>query len=132
MDRKSQLEATIKAARDELNAIRENDDQGEAEKLVGNCYVFRNCYSCPDSDADYWNLYSRIIAAQAGSVRVVSFQVDKYGTLSIERQTRPHQHYKSSENRLISLSEFLKAWFALLNGPVESFGADVQKKIRVR
>jgi len=127
--RKQQLEETIRAARAALAALEAGDDQRAAEKLVGNCYVYRNCYSCPETEADYWNLYSRIVGAEDGLVVTVDFQVDKYGRVVLERNRRSHHSYEGDGYKPIPLSEFVRAWLALLDGPIESFGADAQKKI---
>lgn len=128
--RQQQLEATIKTARDELQSMQAQEDQRENEKLIGNCYVYRNCYSCPQAESDYWNLYVRVIGVQDGNINMVQFQVDKYGAAIMERQLRTSHMFADGGFRPISLADFQKAWFAFLSGPVKSFGADVEKKIK--
>lgn len=58
MKTKRQLERTIQAARNELWKRQAVEQERFAKKLVGKCYRYRNSYSCPQTEADYWWLYS--------------------------------------------------------------------------
>jgi hypothetical protein len=131
--RKAELEATLTAARDELRAIEDAEAARQAEKLVGNCYVYRNCYSCPESEADRWNLYLRVVGAtEGGGVSVVEFEVDKYGEVRIHRSSRPYQVFTGGGYKPIGLSELTAAWAALLDGPMAAFDRDIRGAAEAR
>lgn len=71
---------------------REEAQNVEAHRaMVGKCFRYRNCYSCPEKPSDYWWLYAK--AERLGEMGYpvgVSFQVDKDGVLTIQPQQRLH------------------------------------------
>jgi len=63
----------------------------ENKKLVGRCYKYKNCYSCPEKEEDYWNLYTKITGlTNSGSLKGVKFEVTSEGVASI--RTFIHMH----------------------------------------
>jgi hypothetical protein len=84
VSRKQQLEAQIGALYGELNAIKDAEADALNGKLVGRCFSARNNYSCPEGPKDYWFLYTRVLRAEEGSLRVFQFQIDKDGRIEIE------------------------------------------------
>jgi hypothetical protein len=51
---------------------------------IGFCYRYRNSYSCPQTDADYWWMYVKITGVIDGAYQAVNAQKDSYGKVSVE------------------------------------------------
>jgi len=110
MNRKEQLEQQIQDLYRELGEIRDEENARNSAHLLGKCFRVTNNYSCPETDDDYWQLYSRVISIDGGALKVMTFQDDKQGRLSVEMETYVTQslsHYTE-----ISEKEFLVAWKA--------------------
>jgi len=70
MEIKEKLEIQRKAlltARDKItDEISKIDEQSwkytvaEAKENIGRCFIYKNCYSCPENDGDYWNEYYKV------------------------------------------------------------------------
>lgn len=57
-----------------------------ANKLIGNCYRFKNCYSLPERASDYWWFYVKITHMdEHGVLRGTAFQRDKEGKIEIDK-----------------------------------------------
>lgn len=83
----------------------------EMQKRIGTHYRYRTCYSCPDSEADYWWVYCRIVGVRDSHFRLLTFQVDAYHELKIE-ETRS---VTVNGYDLISEAEFRAAVKPMLN-----------------
>lgn len=84
-ERIAELEAKMREIRGELNELTDARDASAAAALVGRTFRYRNCYSCPEDDADYWWLYTRILSSdEHGSLSILNFQTDKNGRAEIE------------------------------------------------
>jgi len=56
-----------------------------ARALVDTCWKYRNCYSCPQSEADYWWLYERVLSVSPdGTMSAHRVQIDRDGRLEVE------------------------------------------------
>lgn len=87
--REKALMRTMQAARANLDAIEKRKRRSASKKLVGKCFKYRNCFSLPQSDADYWWLYLRVLGVDDyGHPVGVTFQVDKDGRAEIEPSLR--------------------------------------------
>lgn len=65
---------------DEIHKIENKERRDENAKLVGKFFKYRNNYSCPEKNSDYWFLYSTFTKQDSvGYLRELSFQTDKYG-----------------------------------------------------
>lgn len=118
MNRKQELEAMIRGLYAELNAIRSDEADAENSALLGRCFRMRNSYSCPESDADRWWFYCRVVAVEDGALKALTFQNDNQGRITVENET----HFSAlslADYEEISEAQFLKEWGALLS--------DVQK-----
>ena len=72
-------------ARAKLREIERAQERAENEKLIGKCFRYRNSYSCPETDADYWWIYARVTGLdEGGEPSALEFQTDKYGRTKIE------------------------------------------------
>jgi hypothetical protein len=126
--RKTQLEETIRTARAELDAIRFAERRTAAAALVGKCFAYRNSYSCPQSEADYWTLYLRVTGVTGeGEAETVTFQMDKDGRVSIELSALPAEMFPG-RYREIPYAELERAWLDLLSGPLVRYGFKLQRK----
>lgn len=85
----------LEKAKEEFNRARLRCVELEAKDLaerripamkanIGSCWKYRNSFSCPQSDADYWWMYGMIIGiTNEGSYQMVQFQTDTKGAISI-------------------------------------------------
>jgi hypothetical protein len=104
--------------RERISRLESVERHKENAKLIGKCFVYRNCYSCPSGPEDYWNLYQRITAmTKDGNLRVFSFQTDKDGQITIESRSRS----AGSLGEPLSPAKFRAAW-KVTKRHVESFG----------
>jgi len=59
--------------------------QFENESLVGRSFKYRNSYSCPQEEKDYWMLYQRVLSLDHdGTPWGVTIQTDCYGKMECE------------------------------------------------
>lgn len=57
------------------------------KRYVGKCFKYRNNYSCPQTEKDYWWLYSQVIGIIGKDQCIVnSFEVDSEGQIRIHPQ----------------------------------------------
>jgi hypothetical protein len=109
-DREAELRAAIDAALDELQALIDAKERERAQAHVGRCFAYRNCYSCPSSEADYWTLYLRVVGVTPeGTIRLVTFQTDKDGNVRVDEDTRS-AGILGSGYKEISHAELVQAW----------------------
>jgi len=98
MDRKEELQRQIGKLRHELNDIEEAENEKKFSGLVGKCFTYRNCYSCPNSEKDYWLVYCRVISVTGSYANVVEFEIDSNGKPDIER------------NKCVSANMLIDSW----------------------
>lgn len=117
MATKEELQAQAAAVRDALWKIEAAELAEAGKALVGKYFTYRNCYSCPKTEADYWPLYLRIDGCDKdGVLRGVSFQTDSNGDVRVEyrmpsvRMFVPPSGYKPSSRR-----QFNAAFARLIN-----------------
>ena len=104
----------LRAKRAELDAAIWKQEAKERDrknaKLVGRCFKYRNCYSCPEKESDYWWLYRKITRVEDGSLRAFEFQIDSRG----EFEVRPDKFVGLGDNGSgwteIRGDEFSAAW----------------------
>lgn len=107
MTRKQELQAVINQARSELNEIEEAELAESMATLLGKFFKYRNSYSCPEDEADYWWLYQTYVDLH-GTVMCVEFQTDKFGKFEVERKEAFHMPY--GKMLPIKAGEFYTAW----------------------
>lgn len=70
-----------------LAAIRDAERTEENAALVGKCFRYRNCYSCPEKPSDYWPLYAKVQRIDKhGYLTVFTFETDKDGAVRIKTE----------------------------------------------
>lgn len=67
----------------QINDIEAAERDATNAALVGKCFVFRNCHSCPQSPADYWNLFLKVLGASDGNLTCLTFETDKNGQVTV-------------------------------------------------
>lgn len=83
-DRVAELHAIINTAQQELIAMHDEKKRVLGAALVGKCYRYRNSFSCPEGDADYWWLYMKLTGLDdMGTLIAHTFQTDKTGKIEI-------------------------------------------------
>jgi hypothetical protein len=104
---KEQLEAELAPIRAELNKLRDAEILAKSKALVGKCFKYRNCYSCPKGPSDYWWLYVKVIGVGDYWPIALEFQTDKDGRSEVKRNECFSCH---EGHREISAKEFNAAW----------------------
>lgn len=113
MNRKAELHDKIARANAELTRITTAENIASNSALVGKCYKYRNCYSSPQSEKDYWWMYSLVLGLNdRGMPEAFVFQKDTYGRITIE----PKASFLMSEQQVeIPSGKLTEAWFQMLN-----------------
>lgn len=97
--------------REQIAEIEAKERAVESRKLVGKCFIYKNCYSCPNGPEDYWNMYQRVVrVTHDGNIQVFSFQADKDGAISVETRIRMAGGFLGEP---ISTAKFRAAWKAM-------------------
>jgi len=121
MARKDELNTIIRKAHDEMREIETAERLLHNDGLVGKCYKYRNCFSCPEAESDYWWLYVRVDKlSESGTPVTFGFQTDKYGTVSIEADK--HNFTIGDDWAQISEKEFTREWNKLKKNLSVKFG----------
>jgi hypothetical protein len=111
MTRKEELQKRIDDARTELFKITDAEKYENNIKLLNKCYKFRNSYSCPHNEEDYWWMYQKITSInEYGNLKSFTFQTDKDGKIEIEQ----NYEFCESEKIEIDYKEFVDEWNYLL------------------
>lgn len=112
MTRKEQLEQIMQSAREQLWHIQEAENQEALGQYVGCFFKYRNNYSCPEKESDYWFDYLCVDRVEGSNLVGLLFSKDSNGQFSIipEHYTRHH-----SDHIEISADEFNAAKETLLN-----------------
>jgi hypothetical protein len=114
MDKKEELQNTIDAARAELFQIEQVEGIAQAKEFVGKCFKYRNCFSCPSDESDYWWKY-RYIHRQAGAnLYSLTFEKCSNNTISIIPDDSVAPYLFTDVWQEISSDEFSDAWAKLL------------------
>lgn len=81
-----QLKEEATQIQEELRKRSAEERRKASEGLVGKCFVYRNCYSCPKGPDDYWNLYSRVTGLDArGTPTGVTMEDDGQGFICVNQ-----------------------------------------------
>lgn len=80
---KIQLQKIGSVCRDEIHKRELLGREKNLKGFVGKCYKYKNCYSCPQEEKDYWWLYIRVKEVKDGCLVCQTFQKDSYGKIII-------------------------------------------------
>jgi hypothetical protein len=125
MTRKEQLEAELEEIREKefLEAVEKS--YPEYKKMEGKCFKQTNSYSCPETENDYWPIYTKIIKIEKedlypGAYEILSkftgirFQLDITGIVSIDTEFEGYTHSFKPEEE-ITEPEFIFEWGKILD-----------------
>jgi hypothetical protein len=106
MKTKEQLEAEIAPLQAQLHRLRDAETLKDSKALVGKCFKYRNCYSCPKGPSDYWWLYVKVVRVGDYWPVSIEFQTDRDGSITIKQNDCFMRH----EHTEIPAREFNAAW----------------------
>lgn len=106
-NRIKQLQDQLCELRQELSQLESNKRDAENAALVGRFFKYRNCYSCPETESDYWWIYRKVTGVSEGMLETFEFAKDKDGKMSVELDGACTIH---SSWREIDAKEFAAAW----------------------
>jgi hypothetical protein len=85
------VEAAKKRGEEAMGEYRQAEDDLRQQvllpamkKQVGRCFRYRNCYSCPESDRDYWWMFCRITGVVDFALELLTVQRDRNAKISVE------------------------------------------------
>lgn len=106
--------------RAELDVIEGEKRQQRNAELLGKCFAYRNSYSCPQDESDYWTHYTKITdISDSGRLSGISFQRDKDGKIEFEPRNWISE---STLQREISTQEFDATFVRFVNLARELLG----------
>ena len=90
------------------------------KKYLNKYFVYRNdCYSCPEKESDYWNVYYKVINInEYGGIEAISLQKDRYGR--IESQITQ----MSPELEEITKEEYIEETMKIVNDFMKRYGKE--------
>lgn len=100
-----QLKADRLKASNAIWEVEAEQRRAENGPLVGKFFKTRNNYSVPEKRSDYWWQYVQVTKmARSGHLDIVMFEIDKYGNLSVRRDSHrwhmaDYQEIKAAEYR---------------------------------
>jgi hypothetical protein len=86
----AQLEKVGRICWDEIQKREELKKEKVLKEFVGKHYKYKNSYSCPESETDYWWLYVRVKEIKDYHLVCQTFQKDKYGKIMIDLNSEMH------------------------------------------
>ena len=107
---RKQLELIVISARSELDDLDWKETAKINADLLGKCYKFKDCYSCPEKESDYWYVYKQYLRLEGREILALCFYVDKYDKISLSLM---REHGDLSGWTEIGLQEFWDEWLNL-------------------
>ena len=107
--RKAELYKQIRVLRAETLAIEAAERQAKNSALVGKCFKMLNSYSCPQTESDYWYVYTKVLDTD---LNTFTFQDDRSAEFHIRIELG--QYYADSDTVEIHPAEFESEWVKLL------------------
>lgn len=102
-----ELKKERKRIHQELAILEDTAFKKKHRAAVGKYYKISNSYSLPETPADYWWLYYKVIAVKESHLRAWKFQKDCDNKIEIEFDT----DFRSIDiAKEISMKEFQQAW----------------------
>lgn len=114
-DELAKLIAERRALTERIGQIEHEVDSAETAPLVGRFWKYRNCYSCPESDDDYWWLYVKTTGHDGRWLSGFMFERANGGRSTAE----PFTHRMLHGYEEISAGEFNAAWDTFLRALIE-------------
>ncbi len=106
MKRKATLEKQIRSLRMELSALEDAENKKKYAGLKGCCFSYKNCYSLPKGEQDYWTVFARVTSVDGAFAHVFRFEADNAGKIAI------------AQDELILAESLMRSWTLI---PRDSF-----------
>lgn len=111
-----------------ISAIEASDRVAQGKTLVGKCFKYRNCYSCPEKPSDFWWSYTVVTAIDDhGWLTLLSFQSDKNGRVEIKTDVLMYSGYLPGYVE-ITTNELAGAWLDL-GKHISKIGSELQRAL---
>lgn len=114
MTREQELQTAIESLRLELWNLQNEHFERRMEEHLGKYFKYRNSYSAPCSDKDYWWIYGKLIRTMNKNCIMLTFQIDCNGQIIIEAEDSTSCPEPNSGWEEISLKEWNEAVQTLL------------------
>jgi hypothetical protein len=110
MTRREELHKIIDDARDELRIEIAKEQREESQKFIGKYFKTKNCYSCPESEEDYWCLFQKVIGMdEEGRMQAVFFEITK------DKEIKMYYEFGHTDGWIeIEESECVKEWAGMV------------------
>lgn len=98
---KKELEEAIEIAtpyNEKISLLKDEIENIQIENMklnIGKCFKYRNSYSCPQSEEDYWFVYHQIVDVKNGRYNAIMFQTTSDGTCSISQEELFYRKFSS-------------------------------------
>jgi len=99
---------------DELQAYENEELKG---KYLGKYFKYpRNCYSCPKTEEDYWDIYYYVVSVtENGMLNTIRHEKTSDGEIKIGKEIKHGMSFLSSEIVEVSKNEYVESWKFLMD-----------------
>lgn len=99
---------------DELQVF-ENDEL--KEKYLGKYFKYsRNCYSCPKTEEDYWDIYYFVVnVVENGMLNTIRHEKTSDGEIKIGKELKHGMSFLDSKIIEVSKEEYKNAWKLIMD-----------------
>ena len=83
-----QLNKEFKSIQDQIHILERKAFIKDTKFKIGRCFKFKNSYSCPETEVDYWWVYKRVLGhhEHANAFISFSFETDIQGNHTTNNQ----------------------------------------------
>lgn len=84
-EKRAEFEKVARELRALEEKIRLEEAYPKAKEQEDKYWKYRNSYSCPEKESDYWYIYRHVLEVRPDGIMIVDeFQTDRYGKSTIE------------------------------------------------
>lgn len=102
MNELDEKKALVEKLRSEIQEAEKNEDHKRrypTMKLAEGFWKYRNCYSSPKTEKDYWWIYRRLSnVTPDGMMDLLDIQIDSDGHLRVQPRNRVSWHFQMNYN----------------------------------
>ena len=114
----NELKNQLAPITDKIRVIEREEERKRLQNLAEKCFIYKdNCFSCPSSLKDYWDVYYKILdVTNNNCLMCLEFQTNKYGHITIEMKPILKECLEN-DKKIISITkeEFEKEFAKVLN-----------------
>lgn len=87
--RLKQLDKQRRKIQETINKLEQDEfeqvELPKLKKMLNKCFKYKNSYSCPQTESDYWWKYFRVLSVDKdGVMRCLCFEQDCHGVFTME------------------------------------------------